>query len=110
LTVACLLASCGSASSGKFLKMTNDTPVTVMMTLCAGNSAADQRCSAPQKVAPRGSADFSLQPKSAPLKMVRITGYGRQPLCFTVPPDTLAADAFVEVTQVQPGGCLGFNG
>jgi hypothetical protein len=110
LTVACLLASCGSTSHGKFLKMTNDTPVTVTMRSCTGNHAADQRCSAPQKVAPRGSADFSLQPKSAPLKTVRITGYGKQPLCFTVPPDTLPANAFVDVTQVQPGGCLGFNG
>jgi hypothetical protein len=110
LTVSCLLASCGSASNGKFLKMTNDTPVTVMMTLCTGNYAADQRCSASRKVAARGSADFSLPAKSAPLRMVRITGYGKQPLCFVVPPDTLPADAFADVTQVQPGGCLGFNG
>jgi hypothetical protein len=110
LTLGCLLASCGSASDGKFLKMTNDTPVTVTMTLCTENYAVGQRCSAPQKVAPRGSAHFSLPPKSALPKVVRISGYGRQPLCFVVPPDTLPADAFADVTQVQPGGCLGFNG
>jgi hypothetical protein len=110
LTLAGLLASCSTTSHGKFLKMINDTPVTVTMTLCTENYAAGQRCSAPQKVAPQGSADFSLPPKNAPVQMVRTSGYGRQPLCFIVPPDTLPANAFVDVTQVQPGGCPGFNG
>jgi hypothetical protein len=110
LTVAFLVASCGAASGGKFLKMINDTAVTVMMRSCTGNYAADQRCSAPQQVRPRGSADFSLAAKSAPTTEVKVTGYGGQPLCFMVPPVTLPADAVVDVTQVQPGNCLGFNG
>lgn len=111
LTLACLVASCGAASHGKFLKMINDTPVTVTMRSCTGNYVADQRCSTPEKVAPQGAADFSLPRKSAPATEVKITGYGRQPLCFMVPPDTLRIQTYavVEVTQVQPGGCLGFN-
>ncbi len=112
LTVACLVASCGAASRGKFLRMINDTGATVMMRSCTGDYAADQRCSTPEKVGPRGSADFSLSPVSAPTKEVKITGYGVQPLCFMVPPDTLRAGTYavVEVTQAQPGNCLGFNG
>jgi hypothetical protein len=112
LTVACLVAGCGAASRGKFLKVINDTAVTVTMRSCTGNYAADQRCSAPEKAGPRGSADFSLLPKSAPMKEVKVTGYGTQPLCFMVPPDTLRAMTYavVDVTQVQPGNCLGFNG
>jgi hypothetical protein len=92
--------------------MINNTAVTVMMRSCTGNYAADQRCSAPEKVRARGSADFSLPPKSAPANEVKITGYGRDPLCFMVPPDTLRTRTYavVDVTQVQPGNCLGFNG
>lgn len=112
LTVACVVAGCGAANHGAFLKMINNTTVTVMMRSCTGDYAADQRCSAPQKIAPRGSAEFSLPPKNAPMKEVKITGYDRQPLCFMVPPRTLPAGAYavVDVTQVQPGNCLGSNG
>jgi hypothetical protein len=111
-TFACLVAGCGAASHGKVLKMINDTSVTVIMRSCTGNYAADQQCSAPDEVAPRSSADFSLPGKSAPAKQVRITGYGRQALCFMVPPDSLPTRTYVvvDVTQLQPGDCLGFNG
>lgn len=100
-----------SCKPRQVLEDINDTPVTVVMRSCTGNYAADQRCSAPEKVAPRSSADFSLPRKSVG-KEVRVTGYGRQPLCFRVPPDTLPVRTYavVDVTQVQPGNCLGFNG
>jgi hypothetical protein len=106
------MAGCNAASRGAFLKMINDTPVTVTMRSCTGNYEASQRCSAPEKVAPQRSADFSLPPKDAPLTEVKITGYGGQPLCFMVPSNNLRVRTYavVEVTQVQPGGCLGFNG
>lgn len=112
LTVACVVTGCGAANHGTFLKMINNTTVTVMMRSCTGDYAADQRCSAPEKIAPRGSAEFSFPPKSAPMKEVKITGYGRQPLCFMVPPHTLPTGAYAvaDVTQVQPGGCLGSDG
>jgi hypothetical protein len=79
---------------------------------CTGNYVADQRCSAPEKAAPQRSAYFSLPRKDAPGTEVKITGYGGRPLCFMVPSNTLRfrTYAVAEVTQVQPGDCLRFNG
>jgi hypothetical protein len=111
--MGCSVAGCETSSSGgssgKALKMINNTSVTVTMKSCPANVPQAHQCSAASRIAPNGSADFPL---SSQVRIVVITGYGGQPRCFTVPParglpaDAKASVIRASVTDANPAECI----
>jgi hypothetical protein len=115
LALACSTVGCATESSnsttarhGTILTMVNDTPVTVTMKSCPANSPQALQCSAAFRIAPRGSAEFPLsEPAGYPARQVVITGYGRQPRCFLIPPSNLPDSVLAYVTQSHQNMCTG---
>lgn len=102
---SCSVAGCGT--TGKSLRLINDTSVAVTMQSCPGSYAQAQECSAAAKIAPNGSADFPLSSPGAGMMLVVITGYEGQTRCLIVPTTNLREDAIADVTDANSANCIG---
>ena len=114
LVLACLTAGCGTSSSsttarhGIILTMVNHTSVTVTMKSCPANTPQALQCSAVSTVGPGGSAEFPWPGSTGhQARQVVIGGYGRQLLCFLIPPNSLPKNVLADVTQSQQSMCTG---
>jgi hypothetical protein len=97
---------------GKFLKVINNTAGAVTMNSCPASAGHARDCSAAARTAPGKAGDFPLSPAGSLIRLVVISGYGGQPVCFPIPPTSphVRTSATVSVTDAQTGNCIGPDG
>jgi hypothetical protein len=111
------LSGCGTrthsnGTPGKYLKVINNTGATVTMKSCTASAAQAKDCVGAARIAPGGAADFPLAAAGTQVRLVVITGYRSQPVCFPIPPASLPVRKYatVHVTGAQTGNCIGLHG
>ena len=109
LTFTCAIAGCATSTSGKIIRMVNDTRATVTVKSCFATTQAP-RCSAASRVTPKSWASFPLvhYVRGSVAKLMVITGYGSKPRCFYIPPSSGHVTYVIAyVTDARSGNCIG---